>query len=153
MSSGEKASDVKAVSIWNKQIRICLLNLTYNLEIAIRNNDKRSIDYFLGLLTRCKYHPTLNWNTLVPIDVLLLQKAPSCHRKRHKRHSSKSQTSKRKSEIDKGLRCRGNGGELRRTSKKKKNSKSQSSTTSCIPSTTTSTTSTSSGESGINELL
>ena len=145
MSSGEKTSDVNAVSIWNKQIRICLLNLTYNLEIAIQNNDKRSIEYFLGLISRCKYHPTLSWNTLMPIDMLLLPKTPRCHRKGHKRHSSKSQTSKRKSEINQGLRSGRCGRELRRTSEKKKNRKSKS-----LSKTTSST---SSGESGINELL
>ena len=91
IKSGENASAVNDCSIWNSQFRICLLNLTQNLENAIQYHDGRDVEYFLGLINRCKYHPILNWTTLVPIDLLLLPKAQRKHRKGHKGHRTQSQ--------------------------------------------------------------
>lgn len=93
INSGDKASIVNDASIWNSQFRVCLMNLTENLENAIHSNDRRNIQYFLGLITRLQYHPTNHWSTFMPIDMLLLSKTPRCYRKRHQDDRKKPQHS------------------------------------------------------------
>lgn len=97
IKSGANASEVNDRSIWNSQFKLRLLNLTVKLENAIQQNDRRSVEYFMGLINRCKYHPDFSWTTLVPIDMLLLSKTPRYLRKGHKNDRKKSQHSPRPS--------------------------------------------------------
>lgn len=76
-------------------VRNSLFNLLNHLNIAIQQNDRRSIIYFLGLITRYQYHPTFNRFTIVPIDMLLLQKTPKCFRKGCCQFHSKSQSGRK----------------------------------------------------------
>lgn len=91
INSGDKASIVNDASIWNSQFKIRLFNLSQNLQNAIQENDRRNVEYFLGLIARLQYHPTNHWTTFMPIDMLLLPKTPRCYRKGHKNHRKKSQ--------------------------------------------------------------
>ena len=93
IKSGTNASVVNDCSIWNSQFRLRLLNLTIKLENAIQTNDRRNVEYFMGLINRCKYHPSINWTTIVPIDMLLLSKTPRYLRKGYKNDCKKSQHS------------------------------------------------------------
>lgn len=49
------------------------------------------MEYFTNLISRLKYHRTLDHGTLVPIDLLLLPKTPRYARKGSKRHRKKPQ--------------------------------------------------------------
>lgn len=68
------------LSIWNYQFKRCLVNLNLQLNNAIQKDARRDVKYFMGLITRLQYHPTINWPTIVPFDMLLLQKTPRCLR-------------------------------------------------------------------------
>lgn len=94
---------------FDEQSKICLFNLVSKLNNAIQHNDRRGIIYFLGLLSRYQYHPTIDWNTLVPIDMLLLQKTPRCLRKGHQDHCKESQIVKTKGFRRGRRRRRGRG--------------------------------------------
>ena len=91
MICGVKASLVNDCSIWNSQFKERVFNLASNLENAIQTNDRRNVEYFMGLISRLQYHPDIAWTTLVPIDMLLLPKTPRCLRKRLKNAGKKSQ--------------------------------------------------------------
>lgn len=96
INSGVKQSIVNDCSIWNSQFKLRLSNINMNLQKAIQENDRRNVEYFMGLITRLQYHPNLTWSTFVPIDMLLLPKTPRCLRKRLKNDCKKSQHSSRR---------------------------------------------------------
>lgn len=91
IKSGDSASVVKDCSIWNSQFKLRLLNLTIKLENAIQQDDRGSVEYFMGLINRCKYHPNINWSTFVLIDMLLLPKTPRYLRKGYQNDRKKPQ--------------------------------------------------------------
>ena len=93
---GDKPSIVNDCSIWNSQFKLRLLNLSQNLQNAIQENDRRDVEYFMGLITRLQYHPTISWSTYVPVDMLLLPQTPRCLRKRLAHNRKKSQSSQRR---------------------------------------------------------
>lgn len=93
---GDKPSIVNDCSIWNSQFKLRLLNLSQNLQNAIQKNDRRDVEYFMGLITRLQYHPTIGWSTFVPIDMLLLPQTPRCLRKRLAHNRKKSQSAQRR---------------------------------------------------------
>ena len=63
INSGGKPSIVKDCSIWNSQFKLRLFNLTQNLQNAIQENDRGNVEYFMGLITRLQYHPTISWSS------------------------------------------------------------------------------------------
>lgn len=71
-TDGEKDVDVNSLSIVNYQMLPCLTEILRQLEIAISYNDRRRINYFLGLLHSSKY-PLVSYSAPITlIDMLLL---------------------------------------------------------------------------------
>lgn len=101
INPGFNTSASNNLSIWNSQFKTCLYYLNLNLNKALETNDRKSIQYFMGLISRLQYHPTLNWPTIVPFDMLLLQKTPSCLRRGCKDGGSKSRSNCKKEDKSK----------------------------------------------------
>ena len=97
-TDGEKDVDVNSLSIVNYQMLPCLTEILRQLEIAISYNDRRRINYFLGLLHSSKY-PLVSYSAPITlIDMLLLpQKQRSIAERYHElcKESQADQTVRR----------------------------------------------------------
>ena len=105
INSGINVDDVNNFSIWNSQMKICLLENVKQLEKAIHANDRRRIIYFLGILNCFKYHPRINSGAINLIDILLLQKTWQPHRKRFVKYSQESQTCQSQGQLRRQQQC------------------------------------------------
>ena len=107
INSGRNADDVNSFSIWNSQMKICLLENARQLENAILTNDQRRIVYYVGILNCFKYHPRIDSPAIDLIDMLLLQEKWNPHPKGHKKYCKEPQTCCRLGQRELGRRvCR-----------------------------------------------
>lgn len=106
-NDGEKDVDVNSLSIVNYQMLPCLTEILRQLEIAISYNDRRRINYFLGLLHSSKY-PLVSYSAPITlIDMLLLpQKQRSIAERYHElcKESQADQTGRRELGVFRGGR-------------------------------------------------